>query len=96
MVRRYGRSTVLTLTTDSWRDSAQTLWTVNTSVPVDAPHLGIIKQKFLIAQVRFRRGKAGTHADLVLMPPGAFAPEPIVLTPQDPEIANARAQASKT
>ncbi len=91
MVRRYGRSNAIRLTTDSWRDSAGTLWTINTLVTIDAPHLKVTGAKWLIAQVAFRRDETGTHADLVLMPPQAFVPEPIVLVPQDAEIAQARA-----
>jgi prophage tail gpP-like protein len=92
-VRRYGRSNVIRLTTDTWRDSAAKLWAINSTVTVDSAHLKTTGQKWLIAQVGFRRDEKGTHADLVLMPPAAFSPEPIVLAPQDPQIANARAKA---
>lgn len=93
-VRRYGRSNVLRLTTDTWRDSAGTLWAINSTVTVSSPHLKTTGQKWLIAQVGFRRDANGTHADLVLMPPAGFSPEPLVLAPQDAQIANARAKAS--
>ncbi len=94
--RRYGRSNVIRLTTDSWRDSAGTLWHINCLVDVNIPHLKVTGVQWLIAQVAFRRDEAGTHADLVLMPKEAFMPEPIVLVQSDPEIANARAASSKS
>ena len=92
--RRYGRSNVIRLTTDSWRDKAGTLWHVNCLVDVNIPHLKVTAVQWLIAQVAFRRDETGTHADLVLMPKEAFMPEPIVLVQSDPEVANARAASS--
>ena len=93
--RRYGRSNVVRLTIDSWRDSAGTLWQVNHLADVDLPHLKVTGVQWLIAQVAFRRDETGTHADLVLMPKEGFMPQPIVLVPSDPETANARAASSK-
>ena len=92
--RRYGRSNVIRLTTDSWRDKAGTLWHVNCLVDVNIPHLKVTGVQWLIAQVAFRRDETGTHADLVLMPKEAFMPEPIVLVPSDAETASARAASS--
>jgi prophage tail gpP-like protein len=93
-VRRYGRSNVIRLITDSWRDKAMAVWTLNCTVPVTSSHLKISGQQWLITQVSFRRDAQGTHADLILMPPAAFSPEPLVLAPQDAEIASARAKAT--
>ena len=95
MTRRYGRSNPIRVTIDSWRDRAGTLWTINTLVPVDIPHLKVVGQQWLITQVAFRRDETGTHADLLLMPKEAFQPEPLVQVASNPEIANARAASSK-
>lgn len=78
--RRAGRSFVVSATVDSWRDSAGTLWTPNTLVPVDVPGATGGAQ-LVISEVTFRRSNAGTTADLVAMPASAFTPEPIVLQP---------------
>ncbi|MGP8002296.1 MAG: phage baseplate assembly protein [Smithella sp.] len=77
--RRVGRSNVLTLTTDSWRDSAGTLWTPNTIVPISLPALKLQQVNWVIADVSYKRDTTGTTADLVLMPPRAFLPQPISL-----------------
>ena len=80
--RRYGRSQVINVTCDSWRDAAGTLWTPNTLAPVALPSVKCTPaSRLLIAEVTFRRDLDGTHADVVLMPSQAFTPEPIVLNP---------------
>lgn len=79
VTRRMGRSIVVEVTVDSWRDKDGALWMPNTLIPVDVPGCKI--SPLLIASVRFRRDKSGTHADLVLMPKEAFAIEPISLQP---------------
>jgi len=77
LARRLGRSQAATLTCDSWRDSAGKLWTPNYLAPIDAPDADIAGDaKWLIGTVTFRKDLSGTHADLVLMPPDAFTPEP--------------------
>lgn len=76
MNRRNGRSQMVSLTCDSWRDGKGKLWEPNRLAPVDIPACKIRKQNWIIAQVTFRKGQSGTQADLVLMPPGAFSPEP--------------------
>lgn len=79
--RRAGRSSIVRATVDSWRDSASALWTPNTLMPVQLPGLGQTGS-LALSEVTFRRSsEAGTTADLVLMSPAAFAPEPIVLQP---------------
>ena len=93
--RRFGRSNPIRVTIDSWRDRAGALWKINTLCQVDVSHLKVVGKKWLIAQVAFRRDASGTHADLLLMPPEAFQPEPLVQVASNPEIANARAASSK-
>lgn len=81
LARRAGRSRIMRLRTDSWRDSAGALWTPNTLVPVHLPMLKI-SGTFVIGEVTYRRdGDAGTVADLVLMSPDAYRPEPVLLQP---------------
>ncbi len=91
MNRRNGRSRAVTLTTDSWRDSAGTLWTPNALVAVDCPILKISNEQMLIGEVTYRKDESGTHADLTLMPPGAYAPEPYNLQPVNRQVAGALA-----
>lgn len=79
--RRYGRSACVTLTTDSWRDSAGVLYTPNTLVPLDLPHLNVTGKTWLIGEVTYARGAEGTRAMLTIMPPEAFNPQPILLQP---------------
>ncbi|MCP1290940.1 hypothetical protein NK214_12140 [Chromobacterium sp. S0633] len=79
--RRAGRSLQVNLTVDSWRDGSGKLWTPNTLVTVRAPSLRLQSLTWLIAEVTYRRDATGTHADLVLMPPQAFFPQPILLFP---------------
>ncbi|HEV2364037.1 MAG TPA: hypothetical protein VGS12_07545 [Caulobacteraceae bacterium] len=80
--RRAGRATRVQLTTDSWRDSAGALWKPNLLSPADLPGLKLSKDSYVIGEVTFRRDDEGTQADLVLMPPAAFSPEPILLVPE--------------
>lgn len=79
--RRAGRALKLTLTTDSWRDSGGTLWTPNTIVTVQSPALKLNNVDLCIGEVSFRRDNNGTTADLILMPPKAFLPEPVIILP---------------
>lgn len=79
--RRYGRSSVVTLTTDSWRDSAGVLYSPNTLVPLSLPTAKVVGKTWVIGEVAYRRDESGTHADLTIMPPTAFYPEPILLQP---------------
>ncbi len=78
--RRAGRATIATATVDSWRDSKGALFMPNTLLPVSLPGLPD-KTPLIIAEVTFRRGNDGTHADIVAMPKDAFVPEPISLQP---------------
>ncbi|VVP61919.1 hypothetical protein PS870_06478 [Pseudomonas fluorescens] len=80
--RRFGRSRVVRLTTDSWRDSSGALWEPNTLVPVHLPRLKFSAESLLISSVTFlKNAYSGTTAELTLMPPEAFLPQPINLTP---------------
>lgn len=81
MVRRAGRSRVVRVVVDSWRDSAGTLWTPNTLVSVSLPSLKLVSDDFLLGEVTYLRGENGTTAELTLMPPDGFKPEPILLQP---------------
>jgi prophage tail gpP-like protein len=82
VARRAGRGLQLMAVVDSWRDTAGVLWTPNTLVPVSGiPGLSGITE-LAIADVTYRRDDDdGTTAQLLLMPPKAFSPEPIVLQP---------------
>ncbi len=77
--RRAGRSSAVQVTVDSWRDSAGKLWAPNTLIPVDVPGLRVDKQMCLSEVTFHRSSERGTVADLYLLPPSAFAPEPISL-----------------
>ncbi|MCP1376050.1 phage baseplate assembly protein [Dyella lutea] len=82
MARRAGRSCMVRVRCDSWRDSTGKLWAPNTVAPVILPSLKLASPDFVIGEVTFLRSNdAGTVADLVLMPPDAFRPEPILLQP---------------
>ncbi|MFC0407912.1 phage baseplate assembly protein [Roseomonas elaeocarpi] len=89
MNRRNGRSQSITLTCDSWRDSAGRLWEPNTLAPIVAPHLKLPNMRWVIAEVTYRRGEDGTHADLTLMPPEAFQIQPSTLQGVDWQVFKA-------
>ncbi|MDA8092354.1 MAG: hypothetical protein M0T84_00315 [Betaproteobacteria bacterium] len=80
--RRWGRSFACTLTADSWRDSAGELWQPNNLALLDVPELKLPRQHWIIGEVSYRLDRAGTTAELTLMPPPAFEPEPVLLQPQ--------------
>ena len=86
MARRIGRSQALRLTCDSWRDAAGKLWQPNTLASIDAPPHKLVGQNWIIGTVVFRKGQDGTHADLTLMPPTAFNPQPAPLNIFDAQI----------
>jgi prophage tail gpP-like protein len=89
--RRAGRSNMVSVTVDSWRDSGGKLWTPNAMVDIEAPTLKLPKgTNWLIAQVVFRRNEQdGTSATIVAMPKEAFLPEPILLQPLSGDILQA-------
>jgi prophage tail gpP-like protein len=81
-VRRAGHSRSVRVRTDSWRDSSGALWAPNTLAPVKFPSLKLVSDEFLISEVTYSRTEdGGTVADLLLMPPDAFRPEPLILQP---------------
>ncbi|PHM64230.1 tail protein [Xenorhabdus stockiae] len=77
MNRRYGRSKVLKVLVDSWRDVSGTLWTPNTLIPIHLPVFGLESEQWLLSEVSYVRNKDdGTRAELTLMPPAAFTVQP--------------------
>lgn len=90
LAARMGRSMQVRLSTDSWRDSAGTLYEPNTLVDIDLPSLKLTPKTWLIADVTYVRDEQGTRADLVIMPPQAFYPEPVTLYPIAPDITSVR------
>jgi prophage tail gpP-like protein len=81
IARRAGRGAVVHATVDSWRDSAGALWRPNTLIPVDVPGMRG-DRRLCLSEVTFRKSnESGTTAELMLMPPAAFTPEPISLLP---------------
>ena len=89
MARRVGRSQVVTVVVDSWRDSAGVLWTPNWKLQVDLPSMKLTGTSWLITNVTYTRDENGTHAELVLMPPDAVAPMPEAPFEYDPALAAA-------
>ncbi|GBQ32300.1 phage tail protein [Gluconacetobacter azotocaptans] len=83
--RRYGRSQVIELTCDSWRDGQGNLWAPNTVAQVSLKALKRDGIERLIVELVFRRDEGGTHCDVTLMPPEAMTPEPILLPVQQNE-----------
>jgi prophage tail gpP-like protein len=77
--RRYGRSQVFSVVTDSWRDAAGALWAPNHLAPISAAPLKVSDVTWLIASVSYLRDENGQHAALTLMPKEAFFPEPVSL-----------------
>ena len=72
----------MTLTADSWRDSEGLLWEPNRRAPVHLPALKLKDIEWMVSEVTYQRGGAdGTVANLTLMPPEAFDPEPTILAP---------------
>ncbi|WP_298281266.1 phage baseplate assembly protein [Acidocella sp.] len=90
VARRIGRSQAVRVTCDGWFDSAGTLWTKNTLAPINLPSLKLTDANWLIGEVTYRRDEAGTHADVVLMPPQAYFPEPIILQPYASDVYQAQ------
>ncbi|WP_042688529.1 phage baseplate assembly protein, partial [Candidatus Glomeribacter gigasporarum] len=84
--RRAGRSSQLCVTTDRWRDASGALWTPNTQIEVRIPAMQTEGNAWVLAEVRYQRNANGTTAELLLMPPNAFTPQPVVLQPYDADI----------
>jgi prophage tail gpP-like protein len=92
VTRRRGRSQMVQLTCDTWRDEENTLWTPNRLVMVDLPALKVLKAQLIIATVVFRKDQSGTHAELTLMPAEAFAVKPGILQAFDRELGAQQSQ----
>jgi prophage tail gpP-like protein len=91
--RAYGRSQAIRITCDSWRDTAGTLWAPNSIAVVNAPSCKIENASWIIAEVSFILNEnGGTTAELIMMPPQAFAIEPVSLSPSDWDTAVALSQ----
>jgi len=87
--RRIGRSQMLEVEVDSWRDSAGKLWEPNFKAPLNLPNMKLTDKEWVIAEVTYMRGKDGTRAHLTLMPEDAFLPEPVLLAPFDWQVQQA-------
>lgn len=74
--RRWGRSRMVHLTTDAWRDADGVLYEPNTIVTLELPTLKIVGQDWIVSEVTYRKSEAGTTCDLTLMPPQAFLLRP--------------------
>lgn len=79
--RRWGRSFVCALTTDTWRDSSGLLWQPNMQAIISFPILKMSMAQWVISEVTYTLNEQGTTAQLTLMPPDAFLPEPVLLQP---------------
>ena len=86
MAARMGRSMPVRVSTDSWRDADGLLYEPNTLVDINLPSLKLAPQRWLIADVTYKRDHQGTQADLLIMPPQAFYQEPVTLYPVAPDI----------
>jgi prophage tail gpP-like protein len=89
VARRRGRSEVVHVTVDNWRDIDGNLWEPNKLIDVLIPSMkvsgdqaGTTPVRYLIAEVTYHLGLDGTHAELMLMAPEAFTPQPVLLLPQ--------------
>lgn len=83
--RRYARSNMVRVTVTNWRDVEGNLYKPNTQIQVNLPKLKVIMKNWLIGEVTYRIDETGTRCDLLVMPIGAFTPEPIIpfKLPQD-------------
>jgi prophage tail gpP-like protein len=91
MARRVGRSQAVTVTCDSWRDGAGLLWTPNMLADIDVPSCKV-QGTWLISTVTYLRDASGTHAEVTLMPPAAFIPQPAMPYLVDNETLSAGGQ----
>ena len=87
--RRRGRSRSVSLVCDSWRDAAGRLWTHNVLAPVHLPSCSLVDATWLLTEWELVRDAQGTHANITLMPPEAFAVEPSALNGTNYQIAQA-------
>ncbi len=76
--RRYARSNMLSVTVSNWRDVSDALYKPNTQIQVNIPSLKVVMQNWLIGEVTYRKDESGTRCDMLIMPIGAYTPEPII------------------
>lgn len=94
-MRRRGRSQTASITMDSWRAMSLTpgqpgeLWQPNRLATIHAPEADIDTALWIIGTVTYRKDLSGTHSDIVLMPPSAFAVNPNPLNLFDRQITSA-------
>ena len=95
--RRYGRSQMLRVVVDCWRDTAGKLWAPNAVIPINLPSLHLQPDvPWVIGSVTFSRNvQSGTTAEIVAMPQQAFTVQPLPLSPFDALIVKAGAAAAK-
>lgn len=94
-MRRRGRGQAASITMDSWRAMSLTpgqpgeLWQPNRLATIHAPEADIDTALWIIGTVTYRKDLSGTHSDIVLMPPSAFAVNPNPLNLFDRQITTA-------
>jgi len=74
--RRWGTSHHLRITTDSWRDGTGRLYRPFTLARVKIPTLKVEDVTWMISEVTYLKDGDGTHCELTLVPPAAFAVRP--------------------
>ncbi|GBQ92074.1 bacteriophage tail protein [Acetobacter nitrogenifigens DSM 23921 = NBRC 105050] len=77
VARRAGRSRQITVTCDSWRDSAGALWRPNKLAPYTDGNG--VSTNYVMGEITLTQNPGGTRADVTLMPRQAFIPEPLLL-----------------
>jgi len=78
---RFGRSTVVNVVTNGWRQGNGKLWTINELVRLRSPYLGL-DIDLLLAETTFTKSNStGTRTQMQLVPATAFSPNP---TDKDP------------
>lgn len=89
VARRLGRSEVVHVVVDNWRAIDGELWHPNALIDILIPSLkvsgdesGAVPIRYLISEVTLHRDMSGTHAELTLMAPEAFMPQPVLIQPQ--------------
>ncbi|EKN5071354.1 phage baseplate assembly protein [Yersinia enterocolitica] len=74
--RNNGRSKVLNVQVDNWRDRNNQLWETNSLIPITIPAMGLTDKLWLLSAVTYIKDANGTVANMTLMPPEAFAVQP--------------------
>ncbi len=95
--RAWGRGQAVELVCDTWRDTDGRLWCPNAYAVVHSPTVHIIKQKWIIGQVKYSlHGDSGTTCSLLLMPPEAFSIQPSTLFRLPPNLTPAASGSAST